>query len=201
MLTEECNTIEKALVKNGYPVNLVKRKINNTIKQFYQPTTPKTIKKLLFIPLTYYGTETIIMTNKIKSILEKTYPAAKVIFAFKKGLTINKLFKKKHKGVDPTKIGVVYKLSCSKCQKVYIGQTQLNVKERMKQHQDGQKDPGKSSAADHMLNNIGHVINFKDPEILNRDISKKRREIKETLYTIKHNNAYNKISHELAIFK
>ncbi|CAF3873515.1 unnamed protein product [Rotaria sp. Silwood1] len=200
LLTEECNIIEKTLVKNEYPVKLVKRKINNTIQQFRfsQPTVSKSLKKMFFVPLTYYGIETIIMTNKIKNILEKTYPTTKVMFCFKKDLTINKLFMKNYKGVDPMIIGVIYKLSCSKCSKVYIGQTQLNVKERMKQHHEGLKDPGKSSAADHMLNNAYHVINFKDPEILGRDISKKRLEIKETLCTIKYNNAYNKISHELA---
>jgi hypothetical protein len=62
-------------------------------------------------------------------------------------------------------IGIVYKLNCSKYSKVYIEQTQLYVKERMKQHHDGLKDPEKSSAADHMLNNTNHIINFKDPEI------------------------------------
>jgi hypothetical protein len=51
-----------------------------------------------------------------------------------------------------------------------------------------------------MLNNTNHVANFQDPEILARDISKKICERKETLYTMKHINASNKVSHELAIF-
>jgi hypothetical protein len=71
----------------------------------------------------------------------------------------------------------------------------------MNQHKNALNEEGKSSAADHVLRNKGHQINFNQPEVLARDNSKKRREIKETILTLKHPNSYNTISHELAIFK
>ena len=203
LLNEECKTIEALLTRNGYPINLVKRKIKNTIEQFNKkkPTTTTALKKAFFVPITYHGHETILMTNKIKRMIEKIYPMINVIFGYRKGLSISKLFAKNHKGNDTMETGVVYKLTCMKCEKVYIGQTQFNIKQRIKQHINGLKEEGKSAAADHILRNKGHKIDFNQPTILAHDNNKKKREIKETLLTIKNTNSYNTISHDLAIFK
>jgi predicted GIY-YIG superfamily endonuclease len=83
---------------------------------------------------------------------------------------------------------------------LYIGQTNLNVNERMKQHKDGLRKPETSRVADHMINNKNHIIDFSNPEIIGRDTHRKRREIKETLLSLQHQYSYNKISHELMIF-
>ncbi|CAF3209260.1 unnamed protein product [Rotaria sp. Silwood2] len=192
------------MVQNGYPVNLVKRKIRNTIDQHQKKTTKSTeqkkLKKALFIPITYYGNETFIMSNKIKNVIESLYPMTQVIFGYRKSLTLAKLFTKNYKGKEPMNIGVVYQLSCNNCDQVYIGQTKLNVIERMKQHKEGLQKPDTSRAADHMLNNKNHIVDFSQPKILARDINKKRREIKETILTSQTTHTYNKISHELMIF-
>ena len=83
----------------------------------------------------------------------------------------------------------------------YIGQIKFDVNYRMNQHKNNLKEEGKSAAADHVLHNKDHTIDFDRPEILARDKTKKGREIKETLLTLKHPNSYNTISHELVIFK
>jgi predicted GIY-YIG superfamily endonuclease len=204
LLEEQCELIETTMIHNGYPVNLVRRKIKNTIEQYQKnASTTKNkskIGKQLFIPLTYYGDETIIMSNKIKDMIKSLFPTIEVIFGYKKGLTLGKLFTKNFKGKDPMEIGVIYKLTCSACDQVYIGQTKLNVNERMKQHKEGLYKPETSRAADHMINNKNHVIEFSKPEIIGRDIHRKRREIKETFLSLQHQHSYNKISHELMIF-
>lgn len=191
------------MTRNGYPMNLVKRKISNTIDQHQRAATrtTQTKKKKLFISLTYYGEETLIMSSKIKNMIDSLYPTTDVIFGYKKGLTLGKLFTKNFKGKDPTETNVIYKLSCDSCNQIYIGQTKLNVAERMKQHKEGLRKPDTSRAADHMLNNKNHVIDFGKPEIIGRDTHRKRREIKETFLSLKHPNSYNKISHELMIFR
>ena len=71
----------------------------------------------------------------------------------------------------------------------------------MKQHKDSLRKPETSRAADHMLSNNHHIIDFDKPEIIGRDWNRKRREIKETLLALQHQHAYNKISHELMISK
>ncbi|CAF1208252.1 unnamed protein product [Rotaria sordida] len=205
LLEEQCELIERTMICNGYPVNLVKRKIKNTIEQYHNNRSTiknkiKTKEKKLFIPLTYYGDETIIMSNKIKNIIKSLFPTFEIIFGYKKGTTLAKLFTKNFKGKDPMEIGVVYKLTCKTCDQVYIGQTKLNINERMKQHKEGLRKPETSRAADHMINNKNHVIDFSKPEIIGRDIHRKRREIKETLLSLQHQKSYNKISHELMIF-
>jgi hypothetical protein len=159
LLNEECKTIESMLTTNGYPLNLVKRKIKNTIDRFNSTKTPNPPKKIFFVPITYHGYETILMTNKIKSMIERIYPMTNVIFGYRKGLSISKLFMKNYKGTDPMHIGVIYKLTCIKCQKVYIGQTHFDVNRRMNQHKNGLKEEGKSAAADHILHNKDHAIN------------------------------------------
>jgi hypothetical protein len=59
----------------------------------------------------------------------------------------------------------------------------------MNQHKNGLKEEGKSTAADHALHNKDHVINFDRPhDVLARDNTKKGREIKEILLTLKHSN-------------
>ncbi|CAF3882614.1 unnamed protein product [Adineta steineri] len=200
LLDQQCELILKTLTINGYPINLVKRKINYTIDQHHRTNEKTNINKKVFIPLTYYGNETIIMSNKIKSMIESLFPTTQIIFGYKKGLTLAKLFTKNFKGKDPMETNVIYKLSCNKCEQVYIGQTKLNVTDRMKQHKDGLRKPDISRAADHMINNKDHVIDFSKPEIIGRDAHKKRREIKETFLSLQHQHAYNKISHELMIF-
>ena len=202
LFEEQCSLIEDTMIKNGYPVNLVRRKIKNTTDQYQKRNErPQAVpKKRIFIPLTYYGNETIIMSNKIKTKIEGIFPCSEVIFGFKKGLTLSKLFMNKFKGRDSMEMGVVYKLSCNNCEQIYIGQTKVNVKERMKQHKEGLRKPESSRAADHMLNNHQHVVDFDKPEIIGRENHRKRREIKETILSLQHPTAYNKISHELLIF-
>lgn len=202
LLDEQCDLIEKTMIQNGYPRGLVKRKIKNTIEQHQKSKKKPTVenKKKKYIPLTYYGNESIIMSNKIEKMIKSLFPTIDIIFAFKKGITLGKLFVKNFKGKDPMDIGVIYKLVCKNCDQVYIGQTKLNVHERMRQHKEGLRKPETSRAADHMINKKHHVIDFNKPEIIGRDSNRKRREIKETLLSIQHQQAYNKISHELMIF-
>ena len=203
LFDKERKLIETTMIKNGYPVNFVRRKINNIIDQQREAnhTGQNKSKKKLFIPITYHGNETIILSTKIKNMIESFFPTVEVTFGFRKGLTLAKLFMENFKGKDPMDIGVIYKLTCNTCDQVYIGQTKLNVNERMKQHKDGLRRPKTSRAADHMIMNENHIVNFGEPEIIGRDTHRKRREIKETLLTMQHQHTYNKISHELLILK
>jgi hypothetical protein len=124
LLEKQCELIETTMIHNRYPVNLVRRKIKNTIEQYQKNTTTTKnkieIKEKLFISLTYYDDETIIISNKIKDMIKSLFPAIEIIFGYKKGLTLAKLFTKNFKGKDPMEIIFIYKLACSTCDQVYI---------------------------------------------------------------------------------
>lgn len=70
----------------------------------------------------------------------------------------------------------------------------------MRQRKEGLRKPATSRAADHMINNKHHFINFNRPEIIGRDANRKIREIKETLLSLQHQHSYIKINHGLMIF-
>ncbi len=71
LLKEEYKIIESLLIRNGYPLNLIKRKMKNTTDQFNITKTQTPPKKTFFIPITYHGYETILMTNKIQSMIDE----------------------------------------------------------------------------------------------------------------------------------
>ncbi len=70
----------------------------------------------------------------------------------------------------------------------------------MKQHKEGLRKPDTSKATDHLINNKNHIIDFSKPEIIGRDVHKKRSVIKETFLSLQYQHSYNKISHEIMIF-
>lgn len=162
------------LKQNGHPLNLVKRKMKNTIDQFNVTKSPKTQKKNVFVPITCHGYEVILITNKIKSMIEKNYPTTNVIFGYKKGTSLSKIFSMNHKGIYPMNISVIYELEYLKCGKSYIEQTQFDVKHRMNQHKQRLQGEGKSAAVDHVLNNNGDRIKFDKPQIIARDKQKRK---------------------------
>ena len=120
LLNDECKIIESMLPKNGYPLNLVKRKMKNTIDQFNVIKLLPLPKKNCLIPITYHGYETILMTNKIKDLIERIYPTTKVIFGYRKERSLSKLFIKNYKGIEPTNTDVICKFTYNKCQKVIL---------------------------------------------------------------------------------
>ena len=109
LLNQRCKLIKEILIKNGYPINLIKRKIKNTIDQYQKKnsTDQNKIKTKSLIPFTYHGIETTVMSNKIKKIIEGLFPTTEMTFGFKKGLTLSKLCTKSFKGTDPMSIGII----------------------------------------------------------------------------------------------
>ncbi len=53
-------------------------------------------------------------------MIERTYPTTNVIFGYRKGLSLSKLFIKNYKRTDSMNIRIIYKLTCIKCKKAYI---------------------------------------------------------------------------------
>jgi hypothetical protein len=89
LLEEERQTIESLLTRNGYPLNLVRIKIKTTIDQFKMTKIQNSPEKTFFIPITYHEHETILITNKIKNMIERIYPMTNVVFGYRKGISLS----------------------------------------------------------------------------------------------------------------
>lgn len=122
------------------------------------------------------------------------------MFGYCKDLSLGNLFTRNNKRIHPMNIQMIYNLRFNTCYKICIGQTQVEVSHRMNQHWSVLIEEGKSAAADHIIMNRNYQFTLNKSEILARDHNKKRREIKETLLTLKHSNEYNSTSHDLVIF-
>ena len=152
------------------------------------------------IVLSYLGHESFIFSRKLMRTFRKYHLKCRIIF--KKNRTIGDNFREKLKGNNIKKIGVVYKIECSNCDKFYIGQTSKNVEERMKQHQDNLNkiNPSMNTITEHVKMNK-HQLKFDNPIILAYDKNKQRREIKETLFTRRNSCwAFNEISLNTMLF-
>ena len=73
----------------------------------------------------------------------------------------------KHKELQPKlhRHNVVYKLTCS-CGSVYIGQTRRNLQSRLHKHNPAASSNQHSDVTKHLLENLNHIIECNDPEVL-----------------------------------
>ncbi len=78
------------------------------------------------------------------------------------------------------KCGIVYSLSCKKCNKEYVDETARTLETRFKEHTDG-KHPS-SAICEHLsTSGPGHCVEIKDAKILARENNNQARKIKEAI--------------------
>ena len=73
------------------------------------------------------------------------------------------------------KAGVVYKIPCRQCEKVYIGETGRQLRTRVSTNEHH-----KSAITDHVCQN-NHIMNWEESEILEQESDKFKRWIKESI--------------------
>lgn len=83
------------------------------------------------------------------------------------------------------KHGLVYKINCKNCDKIYIGQTGQLLKNRMAGHKTNHKHKHNNiqatAAVQHSVD-TGHVFDLNNPKILTTEKHFKKRLTLETLY-------------------
>ena len=83
------------------------------------------------------------------------------------------------------KPGVVYKMKCGDCSKVYVGESGRNLKERQKEHMRHLTHPSTTdileATAEHSLD-TGHSIDWQNTETLTFDTRTTQRRIKEAIH-------------------
>lgn len=108
-------------------------------------------------------------------------------------LTLNSVHSKlKCKDEVTSLSNVVYKLSCTDCNKVYIGQTGQTLKKRLSLHKsDARLHPDRCALADH-IHSLNHIIDFNTVEVLAKQSNTTKRLFLEMSYIFKEPNSINK---------
>ena len=128
-LQKELEYIEQIFVNNGYPARFVKRNIDS-VTQTPKPATAD--KKRVYISLPFKGDAIAeVITRRLKSAIEATYPAAQLCVSFRS----NPVLRTQLKDILPcfTTSYCVYSFECS-CGASYIGRTSRRLSERIREH-------------------------------------------------------------------
>jgi hypothetical protein len=154
-LQKEISIIKQIAYSNGYNTKLIDTLIKQKdFKLAIQKIYPysKELDEVKFVSFPYFGN----ISEKIANIINKT-GTHKVVFKSNNNI-LNLLFNAKDKTNNLMKSGI-YKLNCSHCNAVYIGQTKRNFDVRYKEHVRcyKYKRTDKSNYAKHLLEN-GHLM-------------------------------------------
>ena len=123
--------IKLILNKNGYPQELVNKRIQLNLKNLDKIKTIGSEKCTVTIKVPFSNKSSEILENKIKHLIRNTYYAAnpRVVFFSKLLLTSD--------GKDPISIFnksmIIYQYSCC-CTASYIGLTTRQLRKRIKEH-------------------------------------------------------------------
>ena len=141
----------------------------------------------------------------IKGISEKiakTLNRFNVNTAHKPVKTVGSILKKpKDKFDQDLSTGVVYKISCKDCEKVYIGQTSRALKSRTREHKRAVFTGDKNSLLAQHCAQTNHDFNFDDVEIVDRCSQWSRRLFLEAWHSIREPNSINEHVHIPEMYK
>ena len=180
------NYIKEILKDNSYPDIFINNNVNYRIKKLssthpHNYTSDRKLK--LVLPYTNKFFENI--SDKLKKYNVTTIPRFN-----------NNLSKLITRGKDNTALteqtNVVYKLKCKNCDATYVGETKRKMSVRIKEHEKNiQKDDQLFVINEH-VKNLGHQIDFENPQILDREDNWHKRIFSEMIHINLQKNAINK---------
>ena len=165
--------------KNGYPASFVDRALKKKKRQNEPPTLDKPI-----------GTITIPYIKEVSERIGRILGRADIRTAFRTVTTIRSLLvKAKPATEEHNKKGVIYKVPCQDCNKVYIGETGRKFGTRLNEHKRHCRllQPDKSAIAEHAIGE-NHHIDFDQSEIVATEDRFWPRKVKEALLIKRHSN-------------
>lgn len=192
--------IKEDLILNGYPENFIKKHVKNQKKKYIQSINKNSqrcessnnidYKKIIILPhIEFY-------TKEIQKYLYKKCNLSTIYYApFK----LDKIIKaNKDKLKNKNNKDVVYKISCKKCEKTYVGMTSRLLKTRCEEHKNNIKYKEKyhNVITKHILkNNKEHDMEWEKVEILHREKHWKKRKVAEMVFIKKEEkNSLNKMT-------
>ena len=94
-----------------------------------------------------------------------------------------KLVHPKDKSALENRTDIIYKISCTKCDMSYIGETGRSLKDRLTEHKRAFRlnNPGLSAVAEHAID-TGHKIRWDDAHIIDVETYFWPRKVKEAIW-------------------
>ncbi|XP_043483513.1 uncharacterized protein LOC122511979 isoform X1 [Leptopilina heterotoma] len=186
---ENLNIVKKTLLLNGYPIDLLNRKIsqrynaltNNLHRKINNNNFP--IEKIISIPYIQNFDEiffNIFKQHKFKLVFTNSNNLKNCIFP---------------KFKDPTekfqRVGCVYKIQCKDCDSCYIGETLRHLKTRIKEHKRYvTHNQNINALTNHTFDNK-HSFDFDNTNILQIEINNWKRKNLEMFYIKNNTNSIN----------
>lgn len=184
------------LLTNNYPKYYIRKMMNN-YRQKQRPTFDIPVQNTDITNNRQY-TENLLHTHsrlvfypKLSYRIQKIFKEFNCTAAFYNTLDNNKRFFTRIKDSTPQskQSGVVYKIACHNCERVYIGQTKQYLHDRIRQHENDTKHvqcTNKTALTQH-THIEGHKFNFGNTTILDREPHYSRRLLSEMIHIQKHN--------------
>ena len=145
-------------------------------------------KKSKIICLPFLGPQSDKLKRQLQRLTKSITPWIKLSVVLKPVFKLACLSKLKCRVPVLSLSNLVYKINCKDCEEFYIGKTYRRLSQRIKEHSISDASALTKHA---VLNN--HVIDFSNPEVLDRDLLHTRLLIKETL-KIKELCAYKSLN-------
>lgn len=183
--------LENLLVENGYPLSMIRSLIyssSSSTEAEGRMQTDRDQTDISYGVLPYY--------NDLTDRLVKVFHQENIKVAKKSTKSVGSLFSNlKDKTPKGLRSNVVYKLTCSTCSDVYVGQTSQWLKSRIALHKsDVKKGVDRCALVGHIKGNPNHRINYGNVEILESDRNYERRLFLEMVNINRLNNNMNKKS-------
>nr|XP_054766797.1 uncharacterized protein LOC129273954 [Lytechinus pictus] len=174
--------INSALISNGYPRSFVNREAKKKSAPSEQPAQ---FKSAIVIPL----------VDGIVHLLRRRLEKHGIRVIFKSDSIRSQLIRPKDRPIPDRRDGVVYKIPCSTCDKVYIGETGRPVGERMKEHRRDVRlrRTDSSAVAEHAWDS-DHPPNWDEVSCIASDKHWYTRRIKEAIQIRLHPSNINRDS-------
>jgi len=159
-----------------------------------QNNQPQSHRGLLRVTFPYF--------QGISEKIARTLEQFDVNVAHKPIKTVGSILKKpKDKFNQDLSTGVVYKINCKHCEKLYIGQTSRALRSRTKEHKRAILTCDKNSLlAQHCMKN-NHEFDFNNVKVIDRCPLWSRRLFLETWHSIRKPNSINDHAHIPDIYK
>lgn len=181
-LQDEFQTITKELVQNGYPKNLIRRRIFVMENRIRDPSPPEESKPRFILP--YAGR----LTNQCSSYLRKKLGCN---FGYVPGHKIKSRLCNHKEKPPPMQMGV-YMISCHSCSVPYYGESG-RFQTRKKEHGRSIKNKNKDSAvAAHIKSHPDHIIDLDSASLIKKEPRTFNKKFLEALYIRKAKQTMNR---------